>query len=641
MPPQGWSTFEARRIFKRLHMIDLIKHRLGYRIAVFFLIFAGAPTWAQRTYSPGVAVERDFQTYRVNTDGTYAQTVESTWRMLTAKGAEDSVSRGISYISSQEEILSVEAWTVTPEGKMIPVMPSAIRDREEDNSGGVAEFSDTKVRAIIFPRAAVGGRIAYRAESRVHASPYPGEFNKSFVLSPSFAHEDWEVRFVLPESKPLYVQKRGVTGGLEKTVDGLAYYTFRYSRRKVSPPESESAGLIHYADYLFVSTMPDMRALGRVAKTFFEPNVEISEEIKALAEKLTSGSTNEREKVKRVYNWVTQNIRYVSVALGAGRLVPRPASQILHNGYGDCKDHVVLLESLLKAVGIASSPAMINSRGSYVFPTIGSHYPINHVITYVPSLDLYLDSTDPFAPFGTLPFEDLDKPVVLTALDRLGKTPKMKADEHVSRVDVSIKIRPDGVIDGTSYSRMTGYFENSSRTERFSKQSRPVDAEVKELLFRFNETGTGSMKFTDPTDITKPYSVRAKFTLEPLANMPGRGGLAVPVGLAPGIISWSGSNTPEPKSEFPSQCTSRLVEERYGLNFPENVTIEDIPKGTKFSRGDIRYESRFSRNERKVTVYRTLRVQRLSNVCGEKEARDWLAFYKVLQRDLRSQIIYR
>jgi hypothetical protein len=217
----------------------------------------------------------------------------------------------------------------------------------------------------------------------------------------------------------------------------------------------------------------------------------------------------------------------------------------------------------------------------------------------------------------------------------------MKADEHVSRVDVSIKIRPDGVIDGTSYSRMTGYFENSSRTERFSKQSRPVDAEVKELLFRFNETGTGSMKFTDPTDITKPYSVRAKFTLEPLANMPGRGGLAVPVGLAPGIISWSGSNTPEPKSEFPSQCTSRLVEERYGLNFPENVTIEDIPKGTKFSRGDIRYESRFSRNERKVTVYRTLRVQRLSNVCGEKEARDWLAFYKVLQRDLRSQIIYR
>ena len=44
---------------------------------------------------------------------------------------------------------------------------------------------------------------------------------------------------------------------------------------------------------------------------------------------------------------------------------------------------------------------------------------------------------------------------------------------------------------------------------------------------------------------------------------------------------------------------------------------------------------------RKVTVHRTLRVQRASNVCGAKENRDWLAFYKVLQRDLRSQIIYK
>jgi len=35
------------------------------------------------------------------------------------------------------------------------------------------------------------------------------------------------------------------------------------------------------------------------------------------------------------------------------------------------------------------------------------------------------------------------------------------------------------------------------------------------------------------------------------------------------------------------------------------------------------------------------RVKRASNVFGAKESPDWLAFYKALQRDLRSQIIYR
>ena len=40
-------------------------------------------------------------------------------------------------------------------------------------------------------------------------------------------------------------------------------------------------------------------------------------------------------------------------------------------------------------------------------------------------------------------------------------------------------------------------------------------------------------------------------------------------------------------------------------------------------------------------LHRSLRLQRASQMCGDKEREDWLAFYKVLQRDLRSQIIYK
>lgn len=612
-------------------------------VRIFLLLLTLSPmsVWAQRPFEPPVAIERDHQTFVVNADGTYIQTAEHASRIRTAKGAEDYGSLEVRYISSQEDVLSLDAWTVTPGGVRIPLLPSAIRDREEDNSGGAAEFSDTKMKAMIFPRVEVGSLNAYKMVSQIHASPYPGEFSRSFVFNPSLAYEDWEVHFVVPEARKLYIDKRGVAGGLEKTVDGLSYYTFHYRREKSLPPEPESAGPIHYADYLFVSTMPDMLALGRVAKTFFEPNVEVTDEIRALALRLSQGAADDRARVRALYTWVAQNIRYVSIALGQGRLVPRPARDVLHNRYGDCKDHVVLLESLLAAVGIASSPALINSGYSHVFSAIGSHYPINHVITYVPNLDLYLDSTDPFAPFETLPFADTNKPVVLTALGKLGQTPRMKAEENVSRVEVNMLIRPDGTISGTSSTRMTGTFENASRASRFSKQSRPEATEVKDLLYRFNETGTGNLRFTPPTDITQPYWVKANFTLEPLANMPGRGGLTVPVGLAPGEIAWAGSNRPEQDLNFPTRCSSRLVEERYSLSFPANVSIEAVPQGTRFQRGDIRYESRFTRAGRKVTVHRTLRVQLASNICGKKESQDWMAFYKVLQRDLRSQIIYR
>lgn len=77
------------------------------RIALTILVLEPMPVLAQRAYDPPVAIERDHQTFVVNGDGTYIQSMENSFRIRTPKGAEDYGSREISYISSQEEILSV------------------------------------------------------------------------------------------------------------------------------------------------------------------------------------------------------------------------------------------------------------------------------------------------------------------------------------------------------------------------------------------------------------------------------------------------------------------------------------------------------------------------------------------------------
>lgn len=611
------------------------------QIALALCLVVALPASAQSGFSPSVSVQRERIDLVVNEDGTYRESAEQSVRIRTPKGIEEYGSQEISYIASQEEILSVEGWTLTPDGTRIPVLPAAIQDRAEDNRGGISEFSDTRVKVIVFPRVFVGSVVSYRATSRMHTMPYPGEFTRTFVFSPSIPYEDWQLHIVLPATRRLYVDKRGVDGGLEKTVDGWSYYTFRYRRDRAEAPMRGAAGALHYNDYLLLSTMPDLLALGRVANRFFEPNVEVTEEIRQLAKDLTANAKNERDKVRLLYNWVTQNIRYVSIPLGEGYLVPNPASKVLHSRYGDCKDHVVLLESLLKAVGVESSPALISASGNQRLSSIGAHYPINHVITYVPSLDLYLDSTDPFAPFGTLPLSDLDKPVVLTRLGRLGQTPSMKADDHTSRTEVRMTIRSDGSISGSAISRRTGYLEISSRSSRFEDQSRSMADVVRSQLFRFNETGAGTLRHTDPTDITKPYEISSDFTLEPIANIPGRGAMAIPVGLAPGDIAYLGIVRPEPVSDRPSLCISRNFKESYTLNFPANVLIEDIPKGKKFVRGGIHFESRYTLKGRTVTIDRQLRVQQKSRICGLEESRDWYDFYRLIQRELRSQVVYR
>ncbi len=138
---------------------------------------------------------------------------------------------------------------------------------------------------------------------------------------------------------------------------------------------------------LYVSTYPDMIAVGKAYANAASPMAKITDRIRALADDVTKGQTDEAAKVRALDHWVAKNIRYVSVTLGHGGLIPHPADQVLENRYGDCKDHAILMQALLAAVGIQSSTALVNSRRClYARPRSGaSAHPI-HAITYVPSL---------------------------------------------------------------------------------------------------------------------------------------------------------------------------------------------------------------------------------------------------------------
>ena len=63
------------------------------------------------------------------------------------------------------------------------------------------------------------------------------------------------------------------------------------------------------------------------------------------------GKTDDMAKVKALYEYVSRNIRYVSLSFGLGRIQPHEASEVLSNGYGDCKDKNTLLAALLAAEG--------------------------------------------------------------------------------------------------------------------------------------------------------------------------------------------------------------------------------------------------------------------------------------------------
>ncbi len=148
------------------------------------------------------------------------------------------------------------------------------------------------------------------------------------------------------------------------------------------------------------------------------------------------------------------------------------------------------------------------------------------------------------------------------------------------------------------------------------------------------------MKFPEPERIDQPYWIKAKFFLNPVTNIPGRGAMMIPVGMGPGRIAWAGADQPFAK-DFDHTCKSELHLESYSIEFPRNVTIDSVPKGVRFRNETVSYSSTYTIKDRVVEVKRTLRIQHKGSVCGLKENRLWRSFHKVLQKDLRSQIFYK
>jgi len=100
---------------------------------------------------------------------------------------------------------------------------------------------------------------------------------------------------------------------------------------------------------------------------------------------LVKDAADNKEKVSRIYHYLQENFRYVSIQLGIGGLKPFPADFTDKKKYGDCKGLSNYMKAALKSVGIKSYVSIINAE--YDKEPVDPDFPenaFNHVILCVP-----------------------------------------------------------------------------------------------------------------------------------------------------------------------------------------------------------------------------------------------------------------
>ncbi|MCH7515520.1 MAG: transglutaminase domain-containing protein [Bacteroidetes bacterium] len=192
--------------------------------------------------------------------------------------------------------------------------------------------------------------------------------------------------------------------------------------------------------YIF-TTFKSYKELADVYGKRAIPKAQVTEQITKLSNEIVGNEKDTKEQVKLLYEWVGKNITYKGNCIGVGAVVPRDIDVVLKNKIGDCKDHATLLQALLASKNIKSTQALVNASSEYKLRSLPTADSVNHVINYIPSLDLYLDSTNGNIPFDMLPMTVSDKPVLLVENYKEGtKTPPISADQNVQTTIININI---------------------------------------------------------------------------------------------------------------------------------------------------------------------------------------------------------
>jgi hypothetical protein len=244
--------------------------------------------------------------------------------------------------------------------------------------GDEVEFAFTTVNR----RPAFGDRFSEVAQLPVLGVPGAFRFRASW---PDSRQTSWKATADLPPAAPT------VANGFKEIV-----YEMRDPAGVVpitgAPPRFNLFRQIQFSDF------PSWNALSAQYWTLIDKAAALpaGSPLHAEAARIAQSTSDPKARAQAALSLVQEQIRYVYVGLNDGAYVPAAADETWKRRFGDCKAKTVLLLALLRELGIAAEPVLVNSAGGDEIesrlPGVGT---FDHILlrTQLGGKDYWLDGT--------------------------------------------------------------------------------------------------------------------------------------------------------------------------------------------------------------------------------------------------------
>ncbi len=383
--------------------------------------------------------------------------------------AEDEV-----YTSHFNKLVNLKAATLVPNGKKYRRIEVERYTEKDDNSSGVF-YDDSKSTFFVYPALQPGARTIKEYTKEI-TDP---RFLTAFYFGSGLPTEQSQLSIVLDKDIELSYRLMN-TDGLavdfnKEEKNGRVTYTWTASEVEKLQTEPRAPKLSYVAPHIVYhiskatingqaqAILANVDDLYRMYADFVkEINLEDDPQLRTIVDSLTHNLATEAEKVRAIFYWVQDNIKYIAFENGMRGFIPHSAGLVCNQRYGDCKDMASITQHMLTLAGIKSHLVWVGSRDiPYLYTEVPTPIVDNHMIAAWDNNGQYvfLDATSKYTPMG-LPSSMIQGKQALIALDHerylIEEVPIINAATNVI-ADTSRLAIVDGSLKGSGTLSLAGY----------------------------------------------------------------------------------------------------------------------------------------------------------------------------------------
>jgi len=307
-----------------------------------------------------------------NPDGTSIYWDDEYTKILTEKGRRSNTSHNFHFDTSYSTSFVYRAEIIKPDGKIIPIdieQYSKIMTEQSQMGANIYDPSN-KILTLATPGIEIGDIchiVACRINTKARMSETWADYTV-FEYDAPIAKLDYEI--IAPSELPIKHKliRSPIPGSVvyseTKLSDGRTRHLWLVKDVPQMFPEPDMPPLHTQVQRLLLSTIKDWKTVSRwYWELCKEPMSKTTPEMREKVKELTAGLTGRDDKIRSIFKFVSQDIRYMGITTEdvAPGYEPHPVDMTFNNRYGVCRDKAALLAAMLRLAEIPAYPVLIHA----------------------------------------------------------------------------------------------------------------------------------------------------------------------------------------------------------------------------------------------------------------------------------------